>query len=263
MEQSEELRVTIVQTSLHWENAEKNRSHFDQILKSISTTDLVVLPEMFTTGFSMQPDSLYEEMNGASVQWMMNWAKKLNAVLTGSLIIRENSNYFNRLIWAQPDGTVMHYDKRHLFRMAGEHEHYNAGNQKIVPMLKGWRVCPLVCYDLRFPVWSRNTKPHNDLLLYVANWPEARRDPWMALLTARAIENQCYLVGVNRIGEDGKGIPHSGDSAVYDPKGNRISASQAHVECAETVVLSMKELRDFREKFPVLLDGDDFSVSTN
>jgi predicted amidohydrolase len=256
-----DLRVTIVQTFLHWENIAENLKHFDALLENVSETDLIVLPEMFTTGFSMNTKDFAEDMNGSAVQWMQQKASSKNAVLTGSVMIRENGKTFNRLLWVSPDGNVQHYDKRHLFRMGNEHEHYTAGGGKIFPELKGWKICPLICYDLRFPVWARNQSPHYDVLLYVANWPEARRHPWKTLLTARAIENQSYVIGVNRIGTDAREIAHAGDSCVCDPTGHWISNTVPYKESVETVLLSRKELDQFREKFPVLLDGDAFTIA--
>jgi predicted amidohydrolase len=256
-----DLRVTIVQTFLHWENIAENLKHFDVLLENVSETDLIVLPEMFTTGFSMNTKDFAENMKGSAVQWMQQKASSKNAVLTGSVMIRENGKTFNRLLWVSPDGNVQHYDKRHLFRMGNEHEHYTTGGGKIFPELKGWKICPLICYDLRFPVWARNQSPHYDVLLYVANWPEARRHPWKTLLTARAIENQSYVIGVNRIGTDAREIAHAGDSCVCDPTGHWISNTVPYKESVETVLLSRKELDQFREKFPVLLDGDAFTIA--
>ena len=276
------LTVTIIQSELHWENVDKNLAMFTDKISSIKEdTDLIVLPEMFTTGFTMNSERLAETMYGKTVTWMKQQAKTKNAVVVGSLIIEENQAYFNRLIWAQPNGTIFHYNKRHLFRMANEHERYSLGTERLIVDLKGWKICPLICYDLRFPVWSRNKKlkvesselkvdhsPHTthhspsafDCLIYVANWPEARKTPWSKLLEARAIENQVYVVGVNRVGADGKDIPYSGNSAVIDPKGNKISTVQEHQNTIETITLNRQELEDFRIKFPVGLDGDDFEI---
>lgn len=257
---AENLRVTIVQCSLYWEDRDANLHQFSDLLKDLRETDLIVLPEMFTTGFSMRANQLAERMDGVSVQWMKQLSAQKNAVVTGSIIVEENGKYYNRLVWAEPNGDVMHYDKRHLFRMGNEHDHYTSGTKKVAPVLKGWRICPLVCYDLRFPVWARNSAPYYDLLLYVANWPDARRHPWKTLLTARAIENQCYVLGVNRIGKDGREIEHAGDSCAIDPKGIWLSKTVPYKTSVETVVLSYSELKDFREKFPVLLDGDTFRL---
>lgn len=261
----EDLKVTIIQTALHWENKAANLDLFSQKIASIITpTDVIVLPEMFTTGFSMKPQLFAEAMDGATVKWMQKQAALKNCVITGSFICEENGNYYNRLIWMKPDGTYLTYDKRHLFRMANEDNHYTAGQQKLIAELKGWKICPLVCYDLRFPVWSRNTVtddiPEYDVLFYVANWPEVRSFPWKTLLLARALENQCYVVGVNRIGNDGNTIYHSGDSAVINAKGGIISSTQPHQESIETVTLNYEELQAFRKSFPAMLDADRFEV---
>lgn len=268
------LKITIIQSELHWENIAKNLAMFSEKIDSINVvTDVIVLPEMFTTGFTMNAKKLAETMDGKTVAWMKQHAKNKGAVIIGSLIITENNNFYNRLIWAQPNGEVYHYDKRHLFRMANEHETFSSGNSRLIMAWKGWKICPLVCYDLRFPVWSRNKSitPHSsltthhpspafDCLIYVANWPEARKEPWSKLLEARAIENQVYVVAVNRVGLDGKDIPYSGNSAVIDPKGYVISNIIAHQNSIQTIELNRQELEDFREKFPVGLDGDDFEI---
>tara|TARA_B100000809_G_scaffold266826_1_gene331955 strand:- start:38 stop:823 length:786 start_codon:yes stop_codon:yes gene_type:complete len=259
------LKVNIIQSELHWENVDQNLEMFAQKIEAISTpTDIIVLPEMFNTGFSMDSSELAEKMDGKTVAWMKDQAAKSNSVITGSLIIKENGNYYNRLIWAQPDSELYTYDKRHLFRMAGENNHFAAGEKRLVVSYKGWRICPLICYDLRFPVWSRNTDdnetPAYDCLIYVANWPAVRKQPWSKLLEARAIENQCYVIGVNRVGEDGKGIAYSGNSVVVNPKGDVISSIPENADTTESVDLSLAELNEFREKFPVSLDGDDFTL---
>lgn len=252
----QDLKVTLVQTTLHWEHAPYNREHFGAILASISpySTDLILLPEMFSTGFSMQPDLLAETMDGPTIQWMRQQAARLGAVLTGSLIIQEQGRYYNRLVWMRPDGSFAQYDKRHLFSLAGEDRYYTAGQERLIVELKGWRVCPLVCYDLRFPVWSRNRKEY-DLLLYVANWPERRNYAWKHLLIARAIENQCFVAAVNRIGLDGNQTAHSGDSALIDPLGE-VRYTQAHEPFAETFTLSGQHLAEVRDKFRFLDDAD-------
>lgn len=256
------LRVSLIQTYLHWESPAKNRVHFENLMEPLAgTTDLIVLPEMFTTGFSMLPENLAETMDGATINWLKQQASKLGCAITGSIIIEENSSYFNRLLWVFPDGEIKHYDKRHLFSMASEPKHYSAGSEVLIIEYKGWRIKPLVCYDLRFPVYSRNTKENPyDILLYVANWPEVRSFPWKALLTARSIENQCFVIGVNRIGNDGNAIPHSGDSRLIDPKGQTILNFPEHENLVETTGISKEELERFREKFPVLNDADDFTI---
>ncbi|MGQ0828418.1 MAG: amidohydrolase [Bacteroidota bacterium] len=256
-----DLKITIIQTPLHWENKEKNLEMFSKKLAAITeASDVIVLPEMFSTGFSMSPEKFAEPMGGPTVNWIKSKAKEKNCVITGSFIVEENGNYYNRLIWMRPDGTLSIYDKRHLFRMGDEHNHYSFGKGKLIVEIKGWKICPLVCYDLRFPVWSRNVKSEYDVLVYVANWPERRNHHWKTLLLARAIENQSYVVGVNRIGNDGKDISHSGDSAVIDPKGVIISKTKANEESIETVTLNYSELVEYRQVFPAALDADDFKI---
>lgn len=272
----EDLKITIIQSNLHWENKAKNLKLFSQKIDAISDkTDLIVLPEMFTTGFSMKPKEFAEPMDGPTVTWFNEQAKKKDCVVTGSFICEEGGNYFNRLVWANPDGECVIYDKRHLFRMANEDEHYTAGLKKTIVELKGWKICPLICYDLRFPVWSRNTRVKQqsqpadkeninyeyDVLIYVANWPEVRSYPWKTLLLARALENQCYVVGVNRVGNDGNAIYHSGDSAVINARGVVISNTKPHEETTETVALNYEELKAFRKTFPAMLDADEFQIN--
>ncbi|CAN5426619.1 amidohydrolase [soil metagenome] len=256
----QDLNITLIQTPLQWEDATANRERIGQQLARIQrgSTDMVVLPEMFSTGFSMKPEQLAETMDGPTVKWMGEQAAALSAVVTGSLIIKDGNKYYNRLIWMRPDGSCGQYDKRHLFSYAGEDKHYTAGKERLVVELKGWRVCPLVCYDLRFPVWSRNRKDY-DLLLYVANWPERRSYMWKQLLIARAIENQAYVVGLNRVGDDGNGISHSGDSAIIDPLGE-VQVSQAHQPATITRDISAAHLLEVREKFRFLDDADGFEV---
>ena len=258
---AENLHITAIQTSLYWENAEKNRQHFDSILSTIDNTDIIVLPEMFTTGFTMNTASVFEEMDGVSVEWIKQKAKEKNACITGSVIIKENNSYYNRMVWAEPDGKVSYYDKRHLFRMAEEHQSFSGGKERVIVNYKGWRILLQVCYDLRFPVFSRNKNDY-DIAIYVANWPMARNSAWKTLLQARAIENLSYVIGVNRIGEDGKSIPYSGDSAIIDFKGNYIQQAKAQEEAIISTQLSHQELVDFREKFPAHLDADKFKIET-
>ena len=217
------LKITTFQTYLFWENIDKNLEYLTLRLTSIrETTDLIVLPEMFNTGFSMNPDKLAEKMNGKSIKWMHEQAKKYKCVVTGSIIIKEKNNNYNRLIWMRPDGSYEYYDKRHLFGLGEEDQHYKAGAKKLFVELKGWKICPVICYDLRFPVWLRNTNQEYDLLLIVANWPERRSLHWRSLIPARAIENQAFVVGVNRVGHDGNEVYHSGDSMCIDPNGKVI-----------------------------------------
>lgn len=256
-----ELRVTLIQTELHWENTETNISMFTEKISSISEqTDLILLPEMFSTGFSMNPELLAEEMNGRTIRWMSEQSKKKNAVVCGSMIIKEDGKYFNRLIWMKPDSSFSIYDKRHLFRYGEENNHYSFGSKRILEEINGWKILPLVCYDLRFPVWSRN-KENYDFLFYIANWPERRSHAWKSLLIARAIENQCYVAGLNRIGDDGNKIYHSGDSSVIDFKGE-IIFRQSDEAVIKTVTLQKQPLEQYRKEFPVLTDRDNFEITT-
>ncbi len=253
-----DLIVTLVQQPLAWQDAAANRARFDGLLAPLAgRTDLVVLPEMFSTGFSMQAAALAETMRGPTVEWLRATATRLGAVVTGSLIV-DDDGHRNRLVWARPDGTLAAYDKRHLFRMAREHEHYAAGAARVVVDLHGWRVPPLVCYDLRFPVWSRNRADY-DLALYVANWPAARRYAWSTLLRARAIENLCYVVGVNRVGADGAGIEYAGDSVALDPLGQPLAELGAAAAVTQ-VTLSAEALASHRRRFPAHLDADAFRL---
>jgi omega-amidase len=255
-----DLRVTIVQSELHWQDAEANRTMFaEKLAATAPVTDLIVLPEMFTTGFTMEAPALAEQPEGETLQWMREQANTYDAVITGSIIVEENGQYYNRLLWVRPDGSYEYYNKKHLFRMAKEHHTYKAGDKKLRVELKGWQICPLVCYDLRFPVWSRNTGNRYDLLLYVANWPKARSLAWRTLLQARAIENIAYTIGVNRIGTDGNNYPYSGDSAIIHPKGHKLLETTEQ-EGIYTITLSKQDLIDFREIFPAHLDADDFEL---
>lgn len=255
-----DLKITLIQSDLAWEDKVRNMSLFSKLIETSGYTDIVILPEMFTTGFSMQAAKLAEDMHGPTMEWMKNTAAEMNIVVTGSIIVQENENFFNRLIWMRPDGTYDTYDKRHLFSMAGEHATYTAGTKLLIAEHKGWKICPLICYDLRFPVWSRNNDNY-DLLLYVANWPERRISAWTHLLTARAIENQCYVAGVNRIGSDGNNIYHSGNSALIDPMG-KIIWEMVHDRAVFTATLSADYLHEVREKLPFLADRDRFEIIT-
>lgn len=255
-----DLRVSLVQSMLHWEDATANREMFTEKLLALKgRTDLVVLPEMFTTGFSMRSRELAETMDGATLAWMREHAKSLDAAIYGSVIITDSGKYFNRGLFVRPDGQVTIYDKRHLFRFANETDHFNAGKERVIAEWRGWRLLLQICFDLRFPVFARNRNDY-DAVLFVANWPEARRYPWSQLLIARAIENQGYAVGANRVGMDGKGIHYSGDSVVIDPRGAVIAGVEASHEGMATVVLDRKELDEFREKFPVSKEADDFKL---
>jgi predicted amidohydrolase len=252
----QDLKVTLIQTSLFWENIESNLSLFDEKIDGIrDETDLIVLPEMFTTGFSMNAEKLAQDMGGTSVKWLREKSRSRQTDITGSVIIRENGKYFNRLLWAKPDGTLLHYDKRHLFRMTGEEKVYSGGDKNIAVELKGWRIRPFICYDLRFPCWTRNFNNSYDVAIFIANWPEKRSYHWKILLAARAIENQSYIIGVNRVGEDGNGYYHSGDSSVIDPAGNIIFRKQDE-ESVYTASLSYPVLQEYHKSFPVWMDAD-------
>jgi omega-amidase len=267
----QDLSVTLIQTDLYWENPTANLASLEEKIAQISTqTDLIILPEMFNSGFTMNAKAVAEPMNFTTFKWLRQQAKKANAVITGSFIVKDGHKYFNRLLWMRPDGSFEKYDKRHLFRMGNEHLTFTGGTERIIVELKGWKICPLICYDLRFPVWSRNSffkssipNPQSpipyDLLLYVANWPSARSQVWDVLLQARAIENQSYCIGVNRVGTDGMGLNYSGNSAIIDFKGNPVFY-QKESEVIHNEILKMQDLIDFRTKFPAYLDADDFVI---
>lgn len=255
----QDLRVTLVQSHLHWEDAAENRALFTAKFKDLrGTTDLVVLPEMFTTGFTMRSRELAEGMDGRTVAWMHEQAHAIDAALYGSVIIREGDHCYNRGLFVTPDGTVTTYDKRHLFRFAKETDHYTAGTERVVVEWRGWRILLQICFDLRFPVFARNRGDY-DAILYVANWPEVRRYPWSQLLIARAIENQCHVVGVNRVGQDGNGHLYSGDSAAIDPRG-AVTGLAPGAEGMLTTVFDRVALEDFRAKFPVAMEADGFEL---
>ncbi|MCB9230215.1 MAG: amidohydrolase [Bacteroidia bacterium] len=256
----EPLQVALIQSNLLWEDPEANLAKLTALIAAAPAADMVVLPEMFSTGFTMDPQNHCEEMDGNSVFWMIEMAENLECAITGSLIIHEDGKYYNRMIFVTPDGVQTHYDKRHLFRMAGEHEVYTGGNQQVVVEYLGWKICLQVCYDLRFPVFSRKKSEQGyDILLYSANWPQARSSHWKALLLARAIENQAYCLGVNRVGTDGKDISYSGDSAIISPRGEfLVTASQ--VETVLSASLDWNELESYRKAFPAWQDADAFSL---
>ncbi|MFN7540258.1 MAG: amidohydrolase [Bacteroidota bacterium] len=256
------LHCTLIQADLHWEDKEKNLLQLEQMLNNKSPQELVILPEMFNTGFSMRPEVLAETMEGETVQWMRRMASRHRIILAGSLIIQENNQYFNRLIWMQPDGAMATYDKRHRFALAGEDQHFAAGEHRLVTQANGWRILWQICYDLRFPVWSRQqtlNRPEYDLLVYVANWPDKRAHAWRSLLIARAIENQCYVIGVNRVGTDGNGLEHLGDSMVVDPMG-QVLVQLTGKPGTETVVLDKNVLEEIRSRLPFWKDADAFSI---
>ncbi|MEN9299768.1 MAG: hypothetical protein RLZZ429_2081 [Bacteroidota bacterium] len=258
------LHISIIQTNLFWEDKSANISMLEEKINSITKkTEIVVLPEMFSTGFSMNPSALAETMDGPTVNWMKKMAADKKIILTGSVIIQENNQYYNRLLWVLPNGTIGHYDKRHRFAFAGEDQHYSNGHKRLIAQVKGWKINLQICYDLRFPVWARQQseqEPEYDILLYVANWPERRNYAWKTLLTARAIENQSYVIGVNRVGEDGKGIYHSGNSMVIDPLGE-VLYHKEHDEDIYTIQLEKNTLTEIRTKFPFWKDADDFLIT--
>lgn len=258
------LHISLIQTRLFWEDKAANLLMLEEKINSIKEkTEIVVLPEMFSTGFSMNPSALAETMDDPTVQWMKKIAAEKKIVLTGSVIIQENDQFFNRLLWVLPNGTIGHYDKRHRFAFAGEDQHYSNGHKRLIAQVKGWRINLQICYDLRFPVWARqqsDDEPEYDVLLYVANWPERRNLAWKTLLTARAIENQAYVIGVNRVGEDGNGIYHSGNSMVVDPLGE-VLYHKEHEEDIFTIILEKNTLTEIRNKFPFWKDADDFHIT--
>ena len=264
------LTFSLIQTTLHWEDKQANLAMLEEKIRSIGqATEVVVLPEMFSTGFSMNPAPLAETMDGPSVEWMKRIAIANRVILSGSLIIEEDGHYFNRLLWVLPDGSYGYYNKRHLFAFAGEDAQYTPGNKRLVASVKGWKINLQVCYDLRFPVWARQSTvksatgqqpPEYDVLVYVANWPERRSHAWKTLLTARAIENQCYVVAVNRTGHDGHQVYHRGDSMVIDPLGE-ILYHKEHEEDIYTICLQKDHLVQVREKFPFWKDADQFNIT--
>lgn len=260
----QDLNIVLIQNELAWEASTTNRTRFSGMIRSLEATDLVLLPEMFSTGFTVVPEKVAEEMDGPTVEWMRQTAIEQDIALAGSLIIREGGQYFNRLVFCHPDGGMDTYDKRHLFRMGGEHERFGMGRNRLIVTFKGWRIMPLVCYDLRFPVWARNQYNEGefgyDLLFYVANWPAARSHHWKSLLTARAIENQCFVAGLNRVGTDGQGISYSGDSRVIGPKGELIAEAEPQTSSILRATLSLEELTDYRRRFQVGMDWDRFSI---
>ncbi len=271
------LTITTIQCNLIWEDKSANLRLLEQKITGMEEkTEIVVLPEMFSTGFSMKPELLAETMDGETVEWMKRVSRENGIILTGSVMIKEEANYFNRLIWMLPNGQFGFYDKRHLFAFGEEDKHYSPGNKRLIASVKGWKINLLVCYDLRFPVWARNrvfdsaetpgpqpatspSSPEYDALIYVANWPERRSHAWKTLLCARAIENQCYVVGVNRVGSDGNNIYHSGNSLVIDPLG-QVLYHMADEEDVNTITLQKEMLEEVRTKFPFWKDADSFNI---
>jgi len=254
----DELKIALIQSDLIWENPEQNRQNFAEKIQLIKEpVDVIVLPEMFTSGFTMQPEHVFETMNGKTIAWMKEIALKSNSAICGSLVISENGNYYNRFVFVTPDGKLQYYDKRHTFTLAGESKVYKAGNERLIINYKGWNIHPLVCYDLRFPVWARNTDNY-DVVVYVANWPKPRISAWDALLKARAIENMSYCIGVNRVGLDSNSYEYPGHSAVYDGLGVQISNIQPNKEQIEIITLNKNHINTIRQKLKFLDDRDIF-----
>ncbi|MCR9016579.1 amidohydrolase [Aquiflexum gelatinilyticum] len=258
------LKIALIQTDLYWKDKTANMAMLEEKLMNLSSNvDLIILPEMFSTGFTMDAKEVAEPMNFTTTKWMKQMAAQTQALVTGSIVIEEKGNFYNRLLWVRPDGKVDFYDKRHLFRMAGEDAHYDMGTERKLFELKGWKIMPQICYDLRFPVWTRNRveddKLEYDLLFYIASWPSPRISAWDILLKARAVENLSYSIGVNRIGQDGNGIPYSGHSAVYNFKGETLGFSESKEEIL-FIELDLDSLHEYREKFPAWLDVDIFDL---
>lgn len=252
----QDLNVALIQNELVWEDQAANLDRFQEKISQVETgTHLIVLPEMFTTGFSMDPQRLAQTMDGPTVAWMKTRSRETQADIAGSLIIEENDHFYNRLVWAKPDGRTYWYDKKHLFRYAGEQEEYSSGKTHLIVDCAGWRIRPFICYDLRFPIWTRNIDLAYDAAIFVANWPEQREPHWKALLKARAIENQCYVAGVNRVGVDGNGHRYSGDTRIIDPLG-RVIAGRSHTEGIVVGLFSAADLQGCRKQFPVWMDAD-------
>ena len=255
-----ELKIALLQSDLVWENPIQNRINFSKKIESITeSVDIIILPEMFTSGFTMNATVVAETMTGETVNWLLTSAKKHNCAIMGSLVILENSTYYNRCMFVEPDGKISTYDKRHTFTLAGEHKVYKAGTKKIIIDFKGWKIRPLVCYDLRFPVWARNTDNY-DLLIYVANWPKPRISAWDALLKARAIENMSYCIGVNRVGLDANNYEYPGHSGCYDVLGERMDNIPENKEDIQVVTLNKSDIEHYRNKLNFLNDKDNFNL---
>lgn len=257
----DQLKVAFIQTDLEWENPKQNRENLkEKILELPNDLDIIILPEMFTTGFTMNADKHAESMDDKTVSWMLNLAKEKASALVGSLIIKENTTFYNRLLFVRPDGEIKTYDKRHTFSLVGEDKVYASGTEKIIIDYLGWKICPQICYDLRFPVWARNVEDY-DVLLYVANWPKPRVAAWDALLQARAIENMCYCIGVNRIGVDEQQNEYCGHSAIYDVLGSNITPIRPNKDYVEIATLEKKHIVYYRDKLKFLNDRDSFTVT--
>lgn len=260
MDRPQTIQITVVQPDIIWENIPANLERLEKIIAGIPPqTDIIILPEMFNTGFSMNPETLSEKPGSRTYSWMAETARGKNSAVCGSYIVEEDGLYFNRWLFVSPDGSTFRYDKRHLFSPGNEDRLFKKGEEREVFSFRGIRICPTVCYDLRFPVWSRNRNDY-DLLINSANWPRSRRDVWLTLLKARAIENQCFVAGANRTGTDGTGTEYCGDSLIIGPRGEIIASDTMNKECLITATVSLMELDQFREKFPVLGDGDEFLI---
>lgn len=256
------LRISMIQAHIIWEDRDENLGYYGELLRRINgKADIAVLPETFTTGFSMNVEKLADTMNGATIPTVKGWAAKYKCAITGSFIVKENGNYYNRAFFITPEGEEHYYDKRHLFRMGGEDKHFTAGSKRTIINYKGWNICLQVCYDLRFPVWSRNIDNEYDLLIYVANWPDVRKKVWKTLLQARAIENEAFVCGVNRVGIDGKNFVYRGDSLLYSPKGKKLADAGKREEITRTVTIDKKDLTTLREAFPAWMDADRFTLN--
>ena len=255
------LNISLIQTDLHWQKPEANRAMLEEKIWQIKqATDLIILPEMFTTGFTMHAQELAEPTNLTTHKWLAQQASQTQALVMGSYIVSENGKFFNRMVLMKPDGTYTTYDKRHLFRMGDEDKVFTAGTTQSIIAWKGWKIMPLICYDLRFPVWSRNVALQYDLLVYVANWPQVRAHAWTSMLTCRAIENLAYTIGVNRVGTDGTGKDYSGNSAIFDFMGNQIISHDDGIEAISTHSLDKKALENYRNSFPAYKDSDNFEI---
>lgn len=255
------MKISLIQSDTIWEDKSRNFQNLLRLLTPLfDNTDLVILPEMFNTGFSMNPVLLGESPDGETLDWMKDISLKGNFGICGSYIVHENSNYYNRWVFVSPVDEIWHYDKHHLFSMGGENRCFTAGNSRLTFSFRGVKINPFICYDLRFPVWSRN-RNSSDLLIFAANWPSARNDVWITLLKARAIENQCFVAGTNRTGTDGTGVKYSGDSMIISPRGSILASALNEEECFVTAEISIKDLSEFRKKFPVLNDSDDFTIN--
>lgn len=255
-----DIKIALIQTELHWQDPLANRLMFEKWFAGMGAgPDIVVLPEMFTTGFTMQAADFAEKMSGETVRWMRDQSARMQTHICGSVIIEEAGKHYNRLLWAMPDGRLSFYDKRHLFRMADEQKTYTAGRERLIVEVAGWKICPFICYDLRFPVWIRNHDNAYDLAIFVANWPEKRSRYWKLLLEARAVENQTWVAGVNRIGKDGNGFPHCGDSSIISPAGD-VVAQYTNTPGVFIHEISAQTLEDCRRTFPVWRDADTFQI---